>query len=141
VQRDAVHVGVAIAIRGGGLVAPALLDADRRPLGELMAGFRDLVTRARAGRLKSSELGAPTITVTSLGENGVETILPVIYPPQVAIVGFGSVVRRPWCEGDAIVPAPVVTATLAADHRVTDGHRAAAFLAAVARRLAAPEAL
>jgi pyruvate dehydrogenase E2 component (dihydrolipoamide acetyltransferase) len=122
-------------------VAPALLDADRRPLADLMAAFRELVTRARAGRLKSSELGAPTITVTSLGENGVETLFPVIYPPQVAIVGFGRVVQRPWCDGATIVAAPVVTATLAADHRVTDGHRAAAFLANVARRLATPEAL
>jgi pyruvate dehydrogenase E2 component (dihydrolipoamide acetyltransferase) len=141
VRQDAVHVGVAITLRGGGLVAPALLDADRRPLGELMAAFRDLVTRARAGRLRSSELGAPTITVTSLGDNGVETVFPVIYPPQVAIVGFGTVVRRPWCDGDTVVAAPVVTATLAADHRVTDGHRAAVLLAAVGRALAAPEAL
>jgi pyruvate dehydrogenase E2 component (dihydrolipoamide acetyltransferase) len=141
VRQDAIHVGTAITLRGGGLVAPALLHADRRPLGELMAAFRDLVTRARAGRLKSSELGAPTITVTSLGENGVETVFPVIYPPQVAIVGFGTVVRRPWCDADAVVAAPVVTATLAADHRVSDGHRAAAFLAAVARGLARPEVL
>jgi pyruvate dehydrogenase E2 component (dihydrolipoamide acetyltransferase) len=141
VPRDAIHVGVAIALRGGGLVAPALLDTDRRPLAELMAAFRDLVTRARAGRLKSSEIGASTITVTSLGDNGVETVFPVIYPPQVAIVGFGAVVQRPWCDGGTIVAAPVVTATLAADHRVTDGHRASALLAAVARRLAAPEAL
>ena len=141
VARDAVHVGVAITLRGGGLVAPALLDTDTRSVFDLMAAFRDLVQRARAGRLRSSELGSPTITVTSLGENGVETVFPVIYPPQVAIVGFGTVVRRPWCDGDAVVPAPVVQATLAADHRVTDGHRAAAFLAAVARRLAAPEAL
>jgi pyruvate dehydrogenase E2 component (dihydrolipoamide acetyltransferase) len=141
VRQDAVHVGVAITLRGGGLVAPALLDADRRPLPDLMAGFRDLVTRARAGRLKSSELGMPTITVTSLGENGVEAVFPVIYPPQVAIVGFGTVVQRPWCDGATVVAAPVVTATLAADHRVTDGHRAAALLAGVARRLAAPEAL
>ena len=141
VRREAIHVGVAIALRGGGLVAPALLDTDRHSLAELMEAFRDLVTRARSGRLRSSELGAPTITVTSLGENGVETVFPVIYPPQVAIVGFGTVVQRPWCDGAAIVAAPIVTATLAADHRVTDGHRAAAFLAAVARRLATPEAL
>jgi pyruvate dehydrogenase E2 component (dihydrolipoamide acetyltransferase) len=141
VRQDAVHVGVAITLRGGGLVAPAVFDADRRPLPELMAAFRDLVGRARAGRLKASELGGPTITVTSLGENAVETVFPVIYPPQVAIVGFGTVVERPWCAADGIVAAPVVTATLAADHRVTDGHRAAALLATVARRLATPEAL
>jgi pyruvate dehydrogenase E2 component (dihydrolipoamide acetyltransferase) len=141
VRQEAVNVGVAITLRGGGLVAPALLDADRRPLGELMAAFRDLVARARAGRLKASELGAPTVTVTSLGEGGVETVFPVIYPPQVAIVGFGSTVERPWCAGGAVVVAPTVTATLAADHRVSDGHRAAALLAGIARRLATPETL
>jgi pyruvate dehydrogenase E2 component (dihydrolipoamide acetyltransferase) len=60
-----------------------------------MGQFRDLVNRARAGSLRSSELSDPTITVTSLGEQGVETVFPIIYPPQVAIVGFGKVVERP----------------------------------------------
>jgi pyruvate dehydrogenase E2 component (dihydrolipoamide acetyltransferase) len=136
-----VHVGVAIALRGGGLVAPALHDADRQPLGELMRAFRDLVQRARTGGLRSSELSGPTITVTSLGEQGVESVFPIIYPPQVAIVGFGRVVERPWVVGGAIVARPVVSATLAADHRASDGHRGGLFLAAVDRRLQDPEGL
>jgi pyruvate dehydrogenase E2 component (dihydrolipoamide acetyltransferase) len=137
----AVHVGVAISLRGGGLIAPALHDVDRRPVGELMRALRDLVQRARTGGLRSSELSDPTITVTSLGEQGVETVLGVVYPPQVAIVGFGRVVERPWVVGGAVVARPLVTATLSADHRVSDGHRGGLFLAAVDRLLQAPERL
>ena len=141
VQSDAVHVGVAVSLRGGGLVAPALHDADRRSLGDLMRGFRDLVQRARAGGLRSSELSDPTITVTSLGEQGVESVFGIVYPPQVAIVGFGRVVERPWSVDGTIVSRPVVTATLSADHRVTDGHRGSRFLAAVDRLLQEPARL
>jgi pyruvate dehydrogenase E2 component (dihydrolipoamide acetyltransferase) len=138
---DRVHVGVAIALRGGGLVAPALHDADRAPLGELMAAMRDLVLRARAGRLRSSELSDPTITVTSLGDQGVDTVFAIVYPPQAAIVGFGRIAPRPWVVDGAVVPRPLVSATLSADHRVSDGHRGAVFLAAIDRLLQAPERL
>jgi pyruvate dehydrogenase E2 component (dihydrolipoamide acetyltransferase) len=137
----AVHVGVAISLRGGGLVAPALHDTDRQPLGELMRAFRDLVQRARTGGLRSSELSDPTITVTSLGEQGVESVHGIVYPPQVAIVGFGRIAERPWVVDGAVVARPLVTATLAADHRVSDGHRGGLFLAAVERLLQAPERL
>lgn len=137
----AVHVGVAISLRGGGLVAPALHDADRRPLDELMRAFRDLVQRARAGGLRSSELSGPTITVTSLGEQGVESVFGIVYPPQVAIVGFGKILQRPWVVDGAVAPRPVITASLSADHRVVDGHRGGLFLAAVERLLQAPERL
>src|SRR5690606_26085312 len=85
-----VHVGVAINIRGTGLVAPAIHDVDQLPLDDLMSAMRDLVVRVRAGRFRGSELSDPTITVSSLGERGVETLFGVIYPPQVAIVGFGT---------------------------------------------------
>jgi pyruvate dehydrogenase E2 component (dihydrolipoamide acetyltransferase) len=137
----AIHVGVAISLRAGGLVAPAIHDTDRLTLDELMAALRDLVKRARAATLRSSELSDPTITVTSLGEQGVETVLGIIYPPQVAIVGFGKIVERPWVVDGQVVPRPVVTATLAADHRVTDGHRGGLFLAAVERLLQEPARL
>jgi pyruvate dehydrogenase E2 component (dihydrolipoamide acetyltransferase) len=141
VQSDAVHVGVAISLRGGGLVAPALHDADRQSLGDLMRKFRDLVQRARGGGLRSSELSDPTITVTSLGEQGVEAVFGVIFPPQVAIVGFGKVVERPWVADGQVRARPLITATLSADHRVTDGHRGGLFLAAVDRLLQEPERL
>jgi pyruvate dehydrogenase E2 component (dihydrolipoamide acetyltransferase) len=136
-----VHLGVAISLRGGGLVAPAIHDADRMSIGELMQALRDLVQRARAGGLKSSELSDPTITVSNLGERGAETVFAIVYPPQVAIVGFGSIAERPWVVDGAVVPRPLVTAALSADHRVSDGHRGGLFLAAVERLLQTPEVL
>ena len=136
-----IHVGVAISLRGGGLVAPALHSTDRQSLDELMKNFRNLVQRARAGSLRSSELSDPTITVTSLGEQGVESVFGIIYPPQVALVGFGKVVERPWSADGQVVSRPLITATLSADHRVSDGHRGGLFLAAVDRRLQDPEKL
>jgi pyruvate dehydrogenase E2 component (dihydrolipoamide acetyltransferase) len=141
VEMPDVHVGVAISLRGGGLVAPALLNTDRQSLDDLMKNFRDLVKRARSGTLRSSELSDPTITVTSLGEQGVETVFGIIYPPQVAIVGFGKVVERPWSVERQIVSRPLVTATLSADHRVSDGHRGGLFLAAIDKLLQEPSKL
>jgi len=138
VRSEAVHVGVAISLRGGGLVAPALHDTAGKSLGDLMRSFRDLVQRARSGGLRSSELSDPTITVTSLGEQGVESAFGIIFPPQVAIVGFGKIVERPWVVDGQVVARPVVTATLSADHRVSDGHRGGLFLAAVDRLLQEP---
>ena len=141
VPGEGVHLGVAVSLRGGGLIAPAILDADRRSLGDLMTALRDLVTRARAGRLRSSEMQAPTITVTSLGERGVDTVQGVIYPPQVAIVGFGRIRERPWVVDGALAVRPVVTATLAADHRATDGQTGSRLLLEIDRLLQDPASL
>jgi pyruvate dehydrogenase E2 component (dihydrolipoamide acetyltransferase) len=137
----AAHVGVAIALRGGGLVAPALHDVQDKPLAQLMAELSDLVQRARAGRIRSSEMTDPTITVTNLGDQGVESVAGVIYPPQVALVGFGRVAERPWVEDGRVVGAPVVVASLAADHRVSDGHRGGVFLARLRELLHKPREL
>lgn len=139
--RQPAHVGVAIALRGGGLVVAALRDTASRSLDDLMAGLRDLTVRARTGRLRSSELADSTITVTSLGDRGVEAVLGVIYPPQVALVGFGRIVERPWASDGRVVVRPVVTASLAADHRASDGHRGGLFLSAIDRLLQEPEKL
>lgn len=136
-----IHVGTAISLRGGGLVSPALHNADSKSLDQLMTDFRDLVQRARTGSLRSSEMADATITVTSLGEQGVDTVYGVIYPPQVALVGFGRVVERPWVVEGQIVSRPLIQATLAADHRASDGHRGGLFLAAVERLLQQPEKL
>ena len=106
-----------------------------------MAALRDLVQRARAGGLRSSELTDPTVTVTSLGERGAESVLGVIYPPQVAIVGFGRVVERPWVVDGAVVARPLVSVTLAADHRASDGHVGGQLLAAIDRALRSPDTL
>ena len=136
-----VHLGVAISLRGGGLVAPALHDADALSVDALMRGLRDLVQRARTGMLRSSELTDATITVTNLGDQGVRTVFGVIYPPQVALVGIGRITERPWADGGMLGVRPVVTVTLAADHRASDGHRGARFLAALDRLLRDPERL
>ena len=141
VLRETVHVGVAISLRQGGLVILALHDTASRSLDCLMDGLRDLTARARAGRMKSSELADSTITVTSLGDRGVESVYGVIYPPQVAIVGFGKIAERPWAVDGGLFARPVVTATLSADHRVSDGHRGGLFLDAVDRLLQEPEKL
>ena len=136
-----IHIGVAISMRQGGLVAPAIHDVGERSLEDLMRALADLVKRARAGSLRSSEMSDPTITVTNLGEQGVESVFGVIYPPQVALVGFGRVAERAWAEDGALRAAPLVTATLSGDHRASDGHRGARFLAALRERLQTPEAL
>ena len=138
---ERVHIGLAIAMKGGGLVAPALHDTDKKSLDEIMAALHDLIPRARVGRLRSSEMTDATITLTNLGDLGVETVFGVIYPPQVALVGFGKIARRPWAENDAVVVRPILDATLAADHRASDGRRGAQFLEALNRRLQTPESL
>jgi pyruvate dehydrogenase E2 component (dihydrolipoamide acetyltransferase) len=136
-----VHVGMAIAMRGGRLVAPAIFNADDKPLATIMNELRDVTTRVRAGHMRSSELAMPTITLTALAEEGVDVVTPVINPPQVAIVGIGSVVERPWVVGGVVQPTKLVTITLAADHRVTDGRAGAKFLACIRDALQTPEKL
>ena len=136
-----IHVGVAISLRQGGLIAPAIHDVAERSLDELMKALADLVRRARAGSLRSSEMSDPTITVTNLGDQGVDEVFPIIYPPQVAIVGFGRLAPRPWAEDGMIGAVPAVVASLGGDHRASDGHRGARFLAALAALLQEPEKL
>ncbi|TQJ37520.1 2-oxo acid dehydrogenase subunit E2 [Streptomyces sp. NBC_00080] len=138
---EGVHLGVAVSLRGGGLVAPALHHADTLPLPQLMTALKDVVTRARTGRLRGSEVSDATITVTNLGDQGVETVFGVIYPPQVALVGFGRVVDRPCAVEGMLGVRPVVTATLSADHRATDGAVGARYLTAVTHLLQNPEQL
>jgi len=138
---EGVHLGVAVSLRGGGLVAPALHDADQLTLDEVMAALKDLVERARAGRLRASEMADPTLTVTNLGEQGADEVLGVIYPPQVALVGFGRIVDRPWAVDGMLGVRPTVRATLAADHRASDGAAGSKLLAAIERLLQRPEDL
>lgn len=138
---QAVHIGVAISLRQGGLIAPAILDADAKSLTQLMHDLTDLVQRTRAGSLKSSEMSEPTITVTNLGDQGVDTVFGVIYPPQVALVGFGRIAKRPMEDDGQLTLLPSVIASLAADHRVSDGHRGALFLLELRELLQHPEEL
>ena len=139
--QEAIHLGVAVSLRQGGLVIPVLRNADRMSLDELRAALDALITRARSGNLRSSEVSEATITVTNMGDLGVETVHGVIYPPQVAIVGFGKITERPWAEDGMLGVRPVVTATLAGDHRATDGRQGAKFLDAIATHLQQPDSL
>ncbi len=136
-----VHIGVGISLRTGGLVAPAIHDVDTKNLDELMQSLLDLVKRARAGVMRSSEIADATITVTNLGEQGVQTVFGVIYPPQVALVGFGKIVEQPWASQGMVGVHPVINATLSADHRASDGHRGGLFLAAIDRLVQEPDKL
>lgn len=138
---DEVHVGLAISLRGGGLVAPAIHRVPERGLDELTEAVRDVVLRARTGKLRGSEMSDPTVTLTSLGDRGVETVFGVIHPPQVAIVGVGTVAERPWVREGMVGAHRVTNVTLSADHRVSDGHRGGLFLDAMDRRLQNPEGL
>jgi pyruvate dehydrogenase E2 component (dihydrolipoamide acetyltransferase) len=140
-RADAVHIGVAISLRAGGLLTPALHDVDRKDVDAINRALLDLTRRARSGSLKLAELTDATVTVTNLGDQGVASVWGVIFPPQVAIVGFGRVVQRPWVVDGAIRAMPVVTASLAADHRASDGHRGGLLLAAIRDRLQEPAAL
>ena len=134
-----VHCGLAVALRGGGLIAPAILDAQAMDVDAIMQAMRDMIARTRIGRLRNSEITQGTITISALGETGVDALFGVIYPPQVALVGFGTPRLRPMVREGRVEPRLGVTATLAADHRVSDGRRGALFLAEIDRLLQEPE--
>lgn len=138
---ERVNIGVGIAVRGGGLISPAVSDVDTLDVDALMARLSDLVARVRAGRLRSSELMEGTVTLSNLGERTADALLPIIYPPQVAIIGTGQIGARPWVDEGVVVARQVMTVTVAGDHRVSDGRRAAQFLTALDELLRRPDEL
>ncbi|HSB88310.1 MAG TPA: 2-oxo acid dehydrogenase subunit E2, partial [Ilumatobacteraceae bacterium] len=133
-----VHLGIVVALRAGGLLAPVIRDADTKSVDALMSEMRDLVTRARTGRLRATEMGGATFTLTELGEGAVESVVPIIHPPQVAILGLGSVHEEPWAENGMVGVRPVVHATLAGDHRAIDGRLGSLYLTVLSRLLQEP---
>ena len=138
---ERIDLGIAVATRGGGLVTPAIPDAGPLRIDDLMAALSDLVVRARRGNLRQAEMAGASITVSSLGETGPDALYGVIFPPQVALVGIGGIVERPWAVNGMLTVRPTVTVTLAADHRASDGRTASAFLATFAHALQNPEEL
>ncbi|SMO45374.1 pyruvate dehydrogenase E2 component (dihydrolipoamide acetyltransferase) [Fodinibius sediminis] len=138
---EGIHIGFAIALRQGGLVIPAILNADLKSLEETRSAFVDMVMRAREGHLRSREISSATITVTSLGERGADKVYGVIYPPQVALVGFGKIAKRPQTVDGAIGIRPTLSVVLAGDHRASDGHTGSRFLEKLNEQLQHPEAL
>lgn len=140
-ESDDVNIGVAIALRGGGLAAPAILETETLSIDELMAKLRDLSGRVRRGNMRGSEIAGATFTVSSVGEGNIDSIVPIIYPPQVAILGIGSISRRPWVVDGELCVRQLCTVTLAGDHRASDGRVGARFLDLYERLLQEPGAL
>lgn len=140
-QASAIHIGNVISLRQGGLVVPAIHDVDKLSVSEVMKGLRDITERSRNGHLRSSELMDATITVTNMGERGADSVFGIIYPPQVAILGFGKVRKVLQLVNNEVKEREVLTASLSADHRVIDGMLAAKFLNYLAKQLQKPERL
>ncbi|RPA68388.1 2-oxo acid dehydrogenase subunit E2 [Cyclobacteriaceae bacterium YHN15] len=140
-RKNEINIGFVVSLRSGGIVLPAILNADTKPVDEIMEILNDLIPRARAFKLRSSELGQSTFTITSIGEGGADKIFGLIYPPQVGIVGFGEISEQPVAEGGMLGIKPVIDVTLAADHRATDGLVGSRFLAALNKYLQNPDNL
>jgi pyruvate dehydrogenase E2 component (dihydrolipoamide acetyltransferase) len=136
-----VNIGFVVSLRTGGVMIPAIHNTDKKSVDELMASLTDIIPRVRAMKLKSSELSESTFTITSLGERNAETVYGVIYPPQVGLIGFGSITEQPWAEMGMLDVRPVMNITLSADHRATDGATGSRFLMIVKEYLQKPELL
>ncbi|WP_296702763.1 dihydrolipoamide acetyltransferase family protein, partial [Algoriphagus sp.] len=140
-RKNEINIGFVISLRSGGIVVPAILQTDSKTVYEIMETMNDLIPRARAFKLRSSELSQSTFTITSIGEGGADKVFGLIYPPQVGIVGFGEISEQPFAEDGMLGIRPVVDVTLAADHRATDGLIGSKFLAAINKHLQNPEEL
>ncbi|MBL6448073.1 2-oxo acid dehydrogenase subunit E2 [Fulvivirga sp. 29W222] len=141
VKKPEINPGLVISLRTGGIVVPAVRQADRKSIEEIMETLNNLIPRARSFKLRSSEISDGTVSITSLGEGGADRVYGVIYPPQVALIGLGSIKNEPWVENDMLGIRPVLSITLAADHRATDGHTGDRFLKALRQQLLNPEVL
>ena len=139
--KNEINIGFVVSLRAGGILVPAIKNADTKSLEEIMDALNDIIPRARALKLRSSELSDSTITITSLGENGADKVFGVIYPPQVAIIGFGSIVTEAVVHHGMMAIRPVVYVTLAGDHRATDGVTGSRFLETLNNNLQNPNAL
>jgi pyruvate dehydrogenase E2 component (dihydrolipoamide acetyltransferase) len=140
-QKKDINVGFVVSLKAGGIIVPAIHHTDLKSIDEIMETLNDIIPRARAFKLRSSELTDSTITLTSVGENGADSVYGIIYPPQVAIVGFGTISEQPFAEKGMLAIRSVVKVTLAGDHRATDGLIGSHFLAAINNYLQKPESL
>jgi len=140
-KKEAINPGLVIALRTGGIVIPAIKNADQHSVEDIMTTLNDIIPRAKGFKLRSSEISEGTITITSLGEGGADSVFGMIYPPQVALIGFGAIKNEPWVEKDILGIRPALSITLAADHRATDGHTGDRLLKAIRQYLSNPENL
>lgn len=139
--KSEINVGFVIALRNGGIIVPAIAAADQKSVDDIMTALNDVIPRARALKLRSSELSDSTITMTSIGEGGSDSVFGVIYPPQVAIVGFGSISEQPYARNGMLGIHPLLKVTLAGDHRATDGLTGNRFLQILDKHLQKTELL
>ena len=135
---DQIGIGVAVATDAG-LIVPVLLRADERSLLEIARTRFDLVTRAQAGRLRPEDVSGGTFTISNLGMYGVDAFYPILNPPQAAILAVGRIVDRVVAINGVPAVHPMLTLTLACDHRVADGARAAQFLETLAHLIETAE--
>ena len=140
-QKTEINIGFVVSLRNGGIIVPAIPQSDTKSADEIMAALNDLIPRARALKLRSSELSSSTITLTNLGDAGADTVFGIIYPPQVAIVGLGTITEQPFAENGMLGIRSLANVTLAGDHRATDGLTGSRFLSSLDKNLQNPEAL
>lgn len=133
------HIGVAVAIQEGGLVVPVIRNADAKDVEQISAEIDLLVEKARSNQLSEADLSGGTFTVTNLGMFKIDAFTPVLYPPQVAILGVGRWVEKPVVMDGEVKIRTMVALSLTVDHRVVDGAPAAAFLRDLAERLSQRE--
>lgn len=136
-----INIGFVVSLRGGGIIIPTIHNANLKNTSEIMEALNDIIPRARAMKLRSSDLSDSTITITSLGEGGADVVFGVIYPPQVAIIGFGGSSQQAVVENGMLGIRHVFTVTLAGDHRATDGLTGSDFLVTLNKHLQNPESL
>lgn len=139
--KTSINIGFVVSLRTGGIIVPAISNANLKSIDEIMETLNDIIPRARALKLRSSELSDSTITLTNLGEGGADSVFGVIYPPQVAVIGFGSISDQPFAENGMLGIGSVVSVSLAGDHRATDGLTGSRFLSALDTNLQNPETL
>lgn len=138
---NTVNLANAINLRGGGLVMPVIKDAQLLTPTAMMQQLKEQVARARSASLHISEISAASFTVTNIGERGAEQMFAVIYPPQVAIIALGSAHQEARVVKGEIKICSIIEATLAADHRVSDGHLGSKLLYQLNQVLQQPEDL
>jgi 2-oxoisovalerate dehydrogenase E2 component (dihydrolipoyl transacylase) len=141
VQMREINLGIAAATPRG-LVVPNIRGAQRLGLAELAAAIGDLASTARAGRTTPEQMAHGTVTISNFGVFGVDSGTPILNPGETAILGVGTITRRPWVVGEGaderIVPRWVTTLSLSFDHRVMDGQQGSELLADTAAFLRDP---
>lgn len=140
-RKKEINIGFVTSLRTGGIMIPTIHSADRKSIDEIMQTLNEIIPRARQLQLRSSDLSDSSITITNLGDNGVEKIFGIIYPPQVALIGFGGISEQPWAENGMLDVRPVLSITFAGDHRASDGQTGSKFLTAIKNHLLKPEVL